>query len=462
MYAKGGKGIPDAFNGSGRAPAGATLSTLKNLGVTQIERSSPHAVIVPGAVDAWYQLHAAHGHIPMKELLQPAIDTALGGYPLSSRVATDFAKNRDYLKNFDKTASIYLDNGNAPTEGSVLKLVALGKSLEQIAHEGRDAFYKGELAEGMVAELQSRGGLHTMEDFAAAKGNSVTPISVDYEGHTVYECPPNGQGVIALLLMNMFELLPVTQGVTSIDRMHLELEACRLAYTTRDRYVADMEQSDVPIDALLDKSFAQALVDQIDPEKAATSPSPNPVVEHRDTVYISVVDSNRNACSFINTLFNSFGSGITTEHGITLTNRGQGFNLEEGHPNCIAPNKRPLHTIIPAMAARNDQVELCFGVMGGQYQAMGHAQFLHRYLCAGYDIQEAMDAPRSMVHPFTGEVELESGTDAATRQALQSKGHVLAKNGSPIGGSQAIAIDWEKGTLTGGSDPRKDGCAIGY
>lgn len=462
MYAPNGTGVPVAFNGSGRAPAGATAKALKALGVNEIERASAHSVVVPGAVDAWHQLHAAHGHTPMAELLQPAIDTARQGFPLSSRVHHDFHAQSDFIKNYEHTAAIYLPGGSVPDVGTVIKLAALADSLEQIAREGSDAFYKGELAQGMVDELQGRGGLHTMEDFANVRGNFVEPISSTYAGRTIYECPPNGQGVIALLLLNMFECLPETEHLLSADRIHLELECARLAYATRDRYLADAEHSNVPVEKILDKGFAKSLVEQIDTARATVPAIPKPVAEHKDTVYISVVDKNRNACSFINTLFYSFGSGITTKHGITLTNRAQGFTLEEGHPNCIAPNKRPLHTIIPAMTASDGRIDLSFGVMGGEYQAMGHAQFLHRYLTCGLDVQEAMDMPRVMVNPFTNEVELESGLDVVTRQALIERGHCPAENIAPIGGSQAIVIDWQQGTLTGGSDPRKDGCAIGY
>ncbi|MBX2838183.1 MAG: gamma-glutamyltransferase [Gammaproteobacteria bacterium] len=462
MYAEGGAGNPVAFNGSGRAPAAATLEALLEIGVESLERSSAHSVIVPGAVDAWFQLHSAHGRMPMSELLQPAIKTARSGFPVSSRVHTDFAAQVDYLQQFERTARIYLENNAAPAVGSVLRLPELADALEQIALNGHDAFYKGELAAGMVDELQSRGGLHTMEDFANVRGNFVKPISSTYQGRTVFECPPNGQGMIALLLLNMFECLPDSDDVLSADRIHLELEACRLAYAVRNQHLADIDQADVPVETILSKSYAKQLVDQIDPQRATIPATPVPVVEHKDTVYIAVVDKDRNVCSFINTLFFSFGSGITSRHGITLTNRGQGFTLEAGHPNCIAPNKRPLHTIIPAMAARDGQIELCFGVMGGEYQAMGHAQFLQRYWQRGCDIQEAMDIARTMVDPYTHDVELESGIETRTRQALESKGHTLAQDFPPIGGSQAIAIDWSAGTLTGGSDPRKDGCAIGY
>jgi gamma-glutamyltranspeptidase/glutathione hydrolase len=462
MYSpKGGR--PIAFNGSGRAPGAATVEKLKAMGVTELERPSAHSVIIPGAVDAWSQLHKDHGHMPFKELLQPAIDTARSGYPIHARACYDIAKTVELLISQGCAAAIYLDNNQAPKPGSVRKLPGLANVLEAIATHGRDAFYYGEYAQEMVDELQSRGGLHTLDDFANAKGDYVTPISTTFRGREVYECPPNGQGVIALLLLNMFSKIDKEpNGAMSVDRIHTELEATRLAYAARNTYVGDPDHAEILVEELLSDAYAEKLCALIDNQNAHSGMPVTPLPEHKDTVYISVVDKDRNACSFINTLFWAFGGGITTKSGITFTNRGMSFSLDENNPNVIAPNKRPLHTIIPAMVTNNNQVELCFGVMGGQYQATGHLQFLTRYYDYGCDIQEAMDMPRFMVNPGTGETELEDGIDAATQDALVAKGHKLAEGPFVIGGSQAIAIDWETGVLTGGSDPRKDGCALGY
>ena len=264
-------------------------------------------------------------------------------------------------------------------------------------------------------------------------------------------------------MLNMISKLSHQKlDLLSVERMHQEIETCRLAYRTRDRWLADPVHCDVPVDAMLSDAYAAALVAAIDPAKATVPPSDVDLPPHQDTVYIAVVDKDRNVCSFINTLFWIYGSGITSRDGITFTNRGMGFVLDPTSPNCIAPNKRPLHTIIPAMAMRDDRVELCFGVMGGEYQAMGHQQFLTRYYDYGCDIQEAMDKPRFMANPFTDEVEVESTVDKATCDALRAMGHNIVPADNPIGGSQAIAIDWQAGVLTGGSDPRKDGCAAGY
>jgi gamma-glutamyltranspeptidase/glutathione hydrolase len=302
-----------------------------------------------------------------------------------------------------------------------------------------------------------------LDDFAAAKGEYVTPISCEFRGLTVYECPPNGQGLIALLLLNMMSVADIQPGgPLSVERIHFEIEACRLAYAVRDRYLADPEHAQLPVEQILSESYARQLVAQIDPQTCSHPVNPISVPEHKDTVYISVVDKDRNVCSFINTLFWAFGSGITSTDGITLTNRGMGFSMDPKSPNCMAPRKRPLHTIIPGIASRGDHVELCFGVMGGEYQAMGHQQFMTRYADFGCDVQEAMDLPRFMADPSTGVVEVETLISAGVRESLTAKGHTVTQAVKPVGGSQAIQINWTDNVLTGGSDHRKDGCAAGY
>jgi len=463
LYApKGGSNVV-GYNGSGRAPAAATLEKLKSLGVDELTRTSPHSVIVPGAVDAWCQLNKDHGKLHLSELLQPAIDYARNGYPIGQRVHHDMSKNLEHLKSNENLSRIFLNNGKVPGYGTLHYQPGLADALELIGQEGRESFYNGVLAQEMVDTLQKEGGLHTLEDFASAKGEYVTPITTEYRGHTIVECPPQGQGVIALLLMNMMEKAEVAGDMLSVERIHLELEACRRGYASRGLYLADADQVDVPVNELMSKEYAAQLLADIDASKSTHPDDALKLPEHKDTVYISVIDKDRNACSFINTLFWGWGGGITTpKHGIVLTNRGEGFVLEEGHPNCIAPNKRPLHTIIPALLQKDGKTIMSFGVMGGEYQAMGHMQFLTRFLDYGMDVQEAQDAPRWMVDPFTGEVEIESTVPERTVEALRKMGHTIEWAKSPVGGSQAVQIDWETGVLTGGSDPRKDGCAIGY
>jgi len=460
LYAPGGGTDVVGYNGSGRAPAAATLGKLRELGVTELTRTSPHSVIIPGAVDAWCRLNEDHGRVPLPELLQPAIDFARNGYPVGSRVHSDWKKNEEHLRSNDNLALYFLP---VPAVGSVHKQSALADALNMIADEGRTAFYEGDLAVEMVETLAEKGGLHTLDDFKNAAGNYVKPITTNYRGHTIVECPPQGQGVIALLLMNIMEQAEVTGDMLSAERIHLELEACRRGYASRGRYLADPDKTDIPVTEMISKDYARQLYNDIDPQKSKHPQNALDLKPHKDTVYISVVDKDRNCCSFINTLFWGWGGGITTQkHGIVLTNRGEGFVLEEGHPNCIAPGKRPLHTIIPAMVQRDGKTVMSFGVMGGEYQAMGHLQFLTRYFDYGLDIQEAQDAPRWMVDPFTGEAEIEGAVPDEVVEKLRTMGHEIARAAAPIGGSQAIAIDWETGVLTGGSDPRKDGCAIGY
>lgn len=463
LYSAGGSTDVVAYNGSGRAPAAATLEKLTELGVTELERQSAHSVIIPGAVDAWAQLNEDHGKMPLGELLQPAIEYARSGYPISQRVWSDFNQMHEHLQSNKNLADVFLPGGKIPALGSMHKNPGLANALEIIAKEGRDGFYHGELANEMVDTLQAEGGLHTLQDFAEAKGSYENTITTEFRGNVIHECPPQGQGVIALLMLNMIQGMDVNPDMLSVERIHAELETCRRGYAARGRYLADPAQAEIAVSELLSQEYAAQLRDDIDPQHARHPEDALDLPPHRDTVYISVVDKDRNACSFINTMFDNWGSGITTpKHSIVFTNRGQGFVLEPGHINCIAPGKRPLHTIIPGMIERDGKIVMSFGVMGGQYQAMGHLQFLTRVFDYDLDVQAAMDAPRFMVDPFTGKVEIENAVPQSVVDGLKAKGHDIEYAVRPIGGSQAVAIDWESGVLTGASDPRKDGCAIGY
>ncbi|MBY8974727.1 gamma-glutamyltransferase [Rhodobacteraceae bacterium NNCM2] len=452
-----------AFNGSGKAPTGATCEYFASEGITELQRQTPHSCVVPGAVDAWCRLNADHGRLPLKDLLAPAIDYATNGYPVSSRVSADWAGAVELMKAEPTMARIFLPGGEAPKMGAMHKQPELGATMQAIADGGRDAFYTGEIAEDMVGYLRGLGGLHTMEDFANVSGDYVTPISADFRGHTVWQCPPNGQGMIALLMLNIMSGIETGDGPISTARIHAELEACRLAYTSRNMYLADPAYAEVDVETLLSAEYADKLRAQIDSAKAR-DPMPDPdLVRHKDTVYISVVDEEGNACSFINTLFWGWGSGLCApKSGVVFTNRAEGFSLDPASPNRIEPGKRPLHTIIPGMVTKAGRTVMPYGVMGGEYQAMGHMQFLTRMFDYGMDIQEAMDAPRFMADPFTGEVEMEDTVPAAIRAELGAMGHRIAKPAKPIGGSQGVWIDEASDIRIGGSDPRKDGCAIGY
>ncbi|GAB4351980.1 MAG: gamma-glutamyltransferase [Kiloniellaceae bacterium] len=464
LYApKGGSGIV-AFNGSGRAPEAATAQWFAQQGIEKIERTTPHAVTVPGAVDAWAQLLRDHGTRSLGDLLQPAIRFARDGFAVTERVFADWEVEVEALSHDPNTSAIYLPGGSVPALGSVQRQPLLAASLELIAREGRDAFYKGAIAADLVAHLRDLGGLHTLEDFAAAGGQYVAPIKASYKGLDIYQCPPNGQGVIALLLLNILAGFDLpSMDPLGAERLHLEIEATRLAYQARDAHLADPAQAEVPLERLLSEDYAAELRKQIRSDRASVAPAPAPVAAHADTVYITVVDKDRNAVSFINSLFSSFGSGITgPKSGVVLHNRGAAFSVDPNHPNCIAPGKRPMHTIIPGMAVKDGRVVMPFGVMGGHYQAAGHARFLTNLVDFGLDVQQSMDLARIFPEPAEDAIDVESGVPEDVCARLEAMGHKLQKADKPIGGSQAIQIDWDAGTLAGGSDPRKDGCALGY
>ena len=464
LYAPGGGDEIIAFNGSGKAPMAASVGYYQDRGIKQIERQSPHSCVIPGSVDAWWQLNRDYGSIGLGELLQPAIGYARNGYPVSSRVSVDFDAQSSVIARDENLKQVFMANGRTPSAGDIHYQRALADTLEAIARHGREAFYTGGIAEDMVTCLRGLGGLHTLDDFAATHGEYVTPISTEFRGHRIWECPPNGQGVIALQLLNIMAGYDCgSSDPGSPARLHAEIEAGRLAYQDRNTYVADPAFATVPLADLLSMDHAAALRGLID-RGAAMRDLPKPSLpNHASTVYITVVDKDQNACSFINTLFDNFGAGLMApKSGVIFTNRAQGFVLEPGHPNCIAPGKRPLHTIIPGMITKNGKTAMSFGVMGGQYQAFGHMQFLTRFFDCGMDIQEAQDAPRTFPLPGENAVEMEGTLPAGTIAALEKLGHRRVAPSKPIGGSQAIWIDTEKGILTGGSDPRKDGCAIGY
>ena len=304
LYSPNGAKTPFAFNGSGRAPAAATAEWYQAQGITSIERQSPHSVIIPGVIDAWYQLSRDHGTMELAELLAPAIDFAKNGYAITERVSIDWHSQFDLLNNDANARKRFLPNGAAMNPGDVHHQPELAATMEKISKHGRDAFYTGEVAEDMVSYLQSLGGLHTMEDFANAKGDYVTPIKTHFRGHDIYECPPNGQGVIALLMMNIMSGFdPSQHEADSVARLHLEIEASRLAYYDRDSALADPTQSFIPVKKMLSQAHADDLRSKINPERALVDLPAVTLPKHEDTVYISVVDKDRNCCSFINTLF---------------------------------------------------------------------------------------------------------------------------------------------------------------
>ncbi|CAO3441139.1 gamma-glutamyltransferase family protein [Azospirillum endophyticum] len=457
-----------AYNGSGRTPAAMTLERLRAAGVTEIGRQSPHAVTVPGAVEAWARLVADHGRLPLAEVFAPAVAMAREGYAVTPRVAHDIAQQTALLRGDPTAAATFLADGQAPAACTVQTQPLLADTLEAIGREGPGAFYRGAIAQDMVEFLRGVGGFHSLEDFAAAEGEYVTPIRTEYRGRTVHECPPNGQGIIALMILNILKRFSPAGDPLSPDNLHVEIEATRLAYAARDAFLADPAQAKTSIvERLLSDALSDELAARIDLGRALDADgvfdAVSGGVEHKDTVYIAVVDKDRTAVSFISSIFHPYGSGLMAPRsGVLFHNRGQSFSMVDGHPNMVAPRKRPMHTIIPGMVTEKGRVSLTFGVMGGHYQAMGHAHFLSKLFDHGLDIQSAIDLPRLFPLPGTRTVEAESAIRSAAGPELTRRGFTVKAPGWAIGGAQAIAIDWETGTLLGGSDHRKDGCALGY
>ena len=461
LYAPAGTGEVIALNGSGKAPAAAHLSWYLEQGMKRISLQSPHSVTVPGAVDAWCQLHGDYGKMAFADLLAPAIRLAEEGYTVHSRVAHDWAQLAKKLKVTDNASRMLLIDGQAPRAGDRHRQPELGRTLQTIAEQGRAGFYTGSVAEDMVGYLQSLGGLHTLEDFAAPQSEYVTPISTQYRGYEVVECPPNGQGLTALIMLNILSGFSLTDfAPMSAQRLHLECEAARLAYGVRDRTIADPDQADIPLEMLLSEDYAAKLRAKISLDKVMPPLADSDFPTHPDTVYLCVVDAEGNAVSFINSVFHGFGSGLVSpKTGVVLQNRGAGFRLEAGHPNAIAPHKRPLHTIIPGMLMKAGRAVMPFGVMGGDYQPTGHAHFLTNLLDYRMDVQTALDFPR--VFHDGNACQVERGVPDLVKAELRAIGHQVVPVVSPHGGGQAIWIG-ENGGLIGGSDPRKDGCALGY
>ncbi len=445
-----------ALNGSGRAPAGIDADDLRAKGAV-IAPYSADAVTVPGAVDAFCRLSKDWGKLGLKAVLAPAIHYAETGVPVAERVASDWAR----AGNLSGVArDMFLFAGQAPRAGQVFAAPKQAEALRRIAMEGRAGFYEGAVAEDMVTALRAQGGTHTLEDFAATACDYVDPISGGYSGLELCEHPPNGQGATAILLLNILKHFDIAaMDPWGAARAHIEAEATKLAYDARNRFMADPDYM-TRLDYMTSAETAAQLAGLIDPARAMPAGLPGAEAVHKDTVYITVVDKDRMAVSLIYSVFHAFGSGIASDQfGILLHNRGAGFTLEQGHPNEIGGGKRPMHTIIPAMLKKDGKLLMPFGVMGGQYQATGHARFVSNITDFGLSPQAAMDAPRSFAE---GDVlQVENGYSAAVKAALADLGHDVCEPDTAIGGSQAIMIH-DNGVLEGGSDPRKDGCALGY
>ncbi len=448
------------LNGSGRAPAALKAETLRKQGMKTIDLHSAHAVTVPGAVAAFERLLADWGRLGLAEALAPAIHYAEAGVPVAPRVAHDWAGAADKLSGDARL--LFLLNGVAPRPGDMFRAPGQAAALRRIAKEGAKGFYEGEVAADMVDSLRALGGLHTLEDFAACAPDYVEPLTGRYRDVEIVEMPPNGHGVTALLMARLMEHFEIARlDPFGPMRTHLEAEATKLAYDARNRFVADPDAMKRGLEPMLSEAKSEQLVRLINLERAMPDVRKSAANIHRDTIYLTVIDRDRMAVSLIYSIFHSFGSGLASaKFGINFQNRGAGFTLEKGHPNELAPGKRPLHTIIPAMLRRGGKLVMPFGVMGGQYQPAGHMRLVSNMVDYGMDAQTAIDAPRSFIED--GVLMLERGYDEAVIAPLEAKGHAVGRRAEPLGGAQAIVIDHDRGILEGASDPRKDGCALGY
>ncbi|MEM6659373.1 MAG: gamma-glutamyltransferase [Pseudomonadota bacterium] len=447
-----------ALNGSGRAPAKADANRLRNNGLNAVPLTSPDAVTIPGAVDAFCTLAQAEGRLGLDAILQPAIHYAEHGVPVAARVAHDWQSGQKALQGAAREH--YLLDGKVPRIGQLFRSPGQARVLRQIAKHGRDAFYSGDIAEDMIAALAQFGGVHTADDFDATRCTETDPMSGTYNGIELVEHPPNGQGATAILLLNILKHFDLSSmDPMGAERVHIEAEATKLAYDARNRFIADPDHT-ARAQRFLDPVVAEKLAALIDPERVIPAAAPLTEAIHKDTVYITVVDRDRMAVSLIYSIFHSFGSGIASpKYGILLQNRGAGFTLQAGHPNELGPDKRPMHTIIPGMLRQNEQVLMPFGVMGGAYQPTGHARFLSNLTDFDLALQASIDAPRAFAD--AGVLKLERGFDETIAQQLIEIGHTVQIPETPMGGAQAIRIH-DTGVLEGGSDPRKDGCALGY
>jgi gamma-glutamyltranspeptidase / glutathione hydrolase len=456
-------GRAHAIDGAGWSPAALSDTDLLAAGRTRIEETDIEAATVPGAVAAWSHLLARHGTRTLGDILAPAIDYAEVGAPLAERAATDWARETGLLRLDPGARDMLLDaDGEAPRAGDVVRLPRLAATLRRLAVEGADGFYRGAIAADLVESLRALGGAHAPEDFADYEAREVTPISTRYRGLEILQMPPSGQGLTVLFMLNLLEGFDIgCLDPHGAERYHLEIEATRLGYQARDAYVADPEFANVPVDMLLSRGHADVVRARINPRRAAPAGGVTMRTGQEDTVYVTVVDASGNACSLINSLFHAFGCRkVCPRTGIVLQSRGAGFRLEPGHPNSLRPRKRPLHTIIPSLALRDGRLGASFGVMGGPFQCVGQVHLIQNLEDFGMNVQEALDSPRGF--RLAGAFQAERGIPDTVLRELEAMGHPTARIDVPHGGGQAIVIDPATGTLAGGSDPRKDGCALAY
>jgi gamma-glutamyltranspeptidase/glutathione hydrolase len=476
--AKGGK--LEGLNASGRSSQSLTLAglqaELERQGLTKIPPHGPLPVTVPGAVDGWFELHGRFGRLPMAEVLAPAIRYAREGFPVSEVIAYYWARNARALEKYPGFRETYMPGGRAPQKGELFRNPALADTLSVIARDGRDAFYQGDIAAKIAAYLKAQGGFLTAADFAAHRSEWVSPVSVNYRGYDVWELPPNGQGMVALQMLNILEGFDLRgMGSGSADYLHVLAEAKKLAFEDRARFYAEPAAMPVTPAQLLSKAYAGARRKLIDLRRASIAPRPgDPGSLRGDTIYLSVADADGNMVSLIQSNYRGMGSGMTPGLGFVLQDRGEQFDVTPGRPNSFAPGKRPFHTIIPAFVTKDGKPHMSFGVMGGAMQPQGHVQIIVNMIDFGMNLQEAGDAPRlrhdgssdadgTPPDPAGGVVVLEPGFAPALVAELERRGHkVRVANDGDFGGYQAIAKDPKSGVWIGASESRKDGQAAGF
>ncbi len=454
------------LNASGPAPAGLTIKLLKDAGNTEMPQYSIHSVTVPGCVRGWAELHSKYGKLPWADLFAPAIHYAEQGFPVTELIADQWAGAHKKLA-ADPDSAPLLPNGKAPAVGQIFRNPQLASALKLIAKDGPAAFYTGPIAKALLAKSAKLGGTLVASDLASFQAEWVKTISTTYRGWTVYEIPPNSQGIAALAMLNIMELFDLPKlDYQSPQALHIQIEAQKLAYADLARHVADPKVAAVPVAGLLSKQYAKRRAALINLQKANCAPAHGePLPSEGDTIYLSAVDSDGNLVSLIQSIYQGFGSGIAVPgYGFHLHNRGGLFTIEESHPNALAPKKRPFTTIIPALMEKGDR-HIAFGIMGGLNQAQAHAQFVSRIVDHDMNLQQALEAPRFTRQRFTSgcEILLENRYPAPTVNDLTGRGHIIKSVGpfsSDMGGGQAAEFNTTTKVKSAGSSPRKDGSAI--
>lgn len=461
------------LNGSGRSPKSLTLDYFIENGYERIPAHGPLPVSVPGCVDGWFELHGKFGSLPMEEVLAPAIEYARKGFPVSELIAYYWDRNARYLQRFPGFEEIFMPNGKAPAKGEVFTNPYLANTLEKIAKEGRDVFYKGSIAKKIAIYMEENGGFLSYEDLASHKSEWVEPISSNYRGYDVWELPPNGQGTAALQILNILEGYDIaSMGFGSKKYIHHFVEAKKLAFEDRAKYYSDPAFNDIPVEQLISKEYADQRRELILCNRAARN-YPAGELEQGNTIYLTVADKDGNMVSLIQSNYRGMGSGMTpTGLGFVLQDRGELFSLDKDHMNCYEPGKRPFHTIIPAFVTKDGKPFMSFGVMGGSMQPQGHAQIIVNMIDFGMNLQEAGDAPRirhgGSSQPTGskmtngGTVYLETGIDYEVIRELMKMGHNIEFSVGGYGGYQAIMYDEKNKVYYGASESRKDGQAAGY